>query len=70
MLQSKYDYWQMDDNIFCEMFHLGHANLFGAFFERTFNETFAGTPSTGYLLDSCTHHCGGWDLLAAVRGRV
>ena len=41
---------------------------FGRYFEDVFAATFNSLPRSGYLLDSCTHHCGGWDFIKSDDG--
>lgn len=47
VLQSKYDYWQMDNNIYCELINIDNARTFGAFFEQNFLEAFGDSSSVG-----------------------
>ncbi|GAB5037332.1 notum homolog [Nannochloropsis oceanica] len=70
IVQSKHDEWQMDNNIYCEQYNTEASRNFGSYFEEVFNATINLFPYSGYLLDSCKHHCGGWDYVVSDDGHT
>jgi len=60
-LQSEYDSWQTA-NILGST-DAGEINTYGNLIMTRFKSSVLSNPNNGVFLDSCYHHCHGWELL-------
>jgi len=58
-LNSEYDSWQTDNVLGSK--DPGQINQFGAEITSRFKKTVLAFPRNGGFLDSCFHHCSGWN---------
>ena len=60
VLQAKYDAWQIPNILGSS--DAAAINAFGADMLKLLRANVLNRPANAVFLDSCRHHCGGWDM--------
>ncbi len=60
-LQGKYDSWQIGNDAHANVNATGAINAWGAMLSERIGASLLAQPQHGAFLDSCYHHCGGFD---------
>lgn len=60
-LQGKYDSWQIGNDAHTNANNTAAINSWGAMLSQRIGSGLLAQPQHGAFLDSCYHHCGGFD---------
>ena len=60
-LQGKYDSWQLKGDVDLPANDTAGVNAWGALVSARLRASLLAAPQHGAFLDSCLHHCGGFD---------
>jgi hypothetical protein len=60
-LQGKYDSWQLGQDAHTNVNNTAFINEWGAMLSQRIGSGLLAQPQHGAFLDSCLHHCGGFD---------